>query len=176
MELISLIIIGLSLSIDAFSLSLAYGLININKRTIITTSITVGLFHFFMPLLGMLLGNIIYKYLNINNKYILIIILIFIMIEMIKSLKDEQEEHNLDFINIIIFSLLVSIDSFSLGIGLKYITNNIFLGSIVFSILSATFTFLGFILGKYLTSKDTYRIKLVGIFLLLLTIIYFMCK
>lgn len=34
MEIITLIIIGLSLSIDAFSLSLAYGLLNIPKKTI----------------------------------------------------------------------------------------------------------------------------------------------
>ena len=173
MELITLIIIGLSLSIDAFTLSLAYGLININKKTIIATSITVGVFHFFMPILGMLLGDIINEYLNID---ILIVILIFIIIEMIKSLKDTKEEHKLDIINIIIFSLLVSIDSFSLGIGIKYITDNILLASTTFSILSGFSAFLGFILGKYITSKDTYHIKIGGIILLLSVIVYILCK
>lgn len=176
MELITLIIIGLSLSIDAFTLSLAYGLININKKTIIATSITVGVFHFFMPILGMLLGDIINEYLNIDRKYILTVILIFIIIEMIKSLKDTKEEHKLDIINIIIFSLLVSIDSFSLGIGIKYITDNILLASTTFSILSGFSAFLGFILGKYITSKDTYHIKIGGIILLLSVIVYILCK
>ncbi len=176
MEIITLIIIGLSLSIDAFSLSLAYGLLNIPKKTIISTSITVGIFHFIMPILGMLLGNIITDTLNLDSKYILLTILILILIEMIKSLKEENKEHELNIINILIFAFLVSFDSFTLGIGIKYITSNIFLASIVFMILSSLFTFLGFILGKYLTKKATYKIKLIGIILLLVVIMYFLCK
>lgn len=176
MEIITLIIIGLSLSIDAFSLSLAYGLLNIPKKTIISTSITVGIFHFIMPILGMLLGNIITDTLNLDSKYILLTILILILIEMIKSLKEENKEHELNIINILIFAFLVSFDSFTLGIGIKYITSNIFLASIVFMILSSLFTFLGFILGKYLTKKATYKIKLIGIILLLGVIMYFLCK
>lgn len=176
MEIITLIIIGLSLSIDAFSLSLAYGLLNIPKKTIISTSITVGIFHFIMPILGMLLGNIITDTLNLDSKYILLTILILILIEMIKSLKEENKEHELNIINILIFAFLVSFDSFTLGIGIKYITSNIFLASIIFMILSSLFTFLGFILGKYLTKKATYKIKLIGIILLLVVIMYFLCK
>lgn len=176
MEIITLIIIGLSLSIDAFSLSLAYGLLNIPKKTIISTSITVGIFHFIMPILGMLLGNIITDTLNLDSKYILLTILILILIEMIKSLKEENKEHELNIINMLIFAFLVSFDSFTLGIGIKYITSNIFLASIIFMILSSLFTFLGFILGKYLTKKATYKIKLIGIILLLGVILYFLCK
>lgn len=176
MEIITLIIIGLSLSIDAFSLSLAYGLLNIPKKTIISTSITVGIFHFIMPILGMLLGNIITDTLNLDSKYILLTILILILIEMIKSLKDENKEHELNIINMLIFAFLVSFDSFTLGIGIKYITSNIFFASIIFMILSSLFTFLGFILGKYLTKKATYKIKLIGIILLLGVILYFLCK
>ena len=176
MEIITLIIRGLSLSIDAFSLSLAYGLLNIPKKTIISTSITVGIFHFIMPILGMLLGNIITDTLNLDSKYILLTILILILIEMIKSLKEENKEHELNIINILIFAFLVSFDSFTLGIGIKYITSNIFIASIIFMILSSLFTFLGFILGKYLTKKATYKIKLIGIILLLGVIMYFLCK
>ncbi len=176
MEIITLIIIGLSLSIDAFSLSLAYGLLNIPKKTIISTSITVGIFHFIMPILGMLLGNIITDTLNLDSKYILLTILILILIEMIKSLKEENKEHELNIINMLIFAFLVSFDSFTLGIGIKYITSNIFLASTIFMILSSLFTFLGFILGKYLTKKATYKIKLIGIILLLGVIMYFLCK
>lgn len=176
MEIITLIIIGLSLSIDAFSLSLAYGLLNIPKKTIISTSITVGIFHFIMPILGMLLGNIITDTLNLDSKYILLTILILILIEMIKSLKEENKEHELNIINMLIFAFLVSFDSFTLGIGIKYITSNIFFASIIFMILSSLFTFLGFILGKYLTKKATYKIKLIGIILLLGVIMYFLCK
>ncbi len=175
MEIITLILIGLSLSVDAFTLSLAYGLLNIPKRTCLITSIFVGIFHFFMPLLGHLLGDIINSIIYIDSKYILIIVLILILLEMFKSLKDNEcLEHELNIINIIIFSSLVSFDSFSLGIGISYITNNPLIASIIFSVQSCLFTYLGFILGKYLSQKAANLTKIFGIILLSAVIVYFM--
>lgn len=51
---------------------------------------------------------------------------------MIKSLNEETKEHKLNLLNILLFSLLVSIDSFTLGIGINYITNKIYLSSLIF--------------------------------------------
>lgn len=176
MNIITLIIIGLSLSIDAFTLSLAYGLINVPKKTILGTSLSVGIFHFVMPLLGLSIGHILTSMIKVNPKYIMITVLIIILIEMIKSLKETTEEYDLNIINIIIFSFLVSFDSFTIGIGLEFITNKIFLGSIIFSILSFTFTYLGFKLGKYLSEQAGTCAKVMGIILLIFTCIYFIFK
>ncbi len=176
MEIITIILLGISLSLDAFTLSLAYGLLNIPKKNIILTSISVGIFHFIMTTLGHNLGDLINKIVKINSKYVLILVLIIILIEMIKSLNEEFEEHNLNLINIIIFSLLVSFDSFSLGIGLIYITNKIILSAIIFTFLSATFTFLGFLLGKYLNKSIGKKVKIIGIILIFILLMYFICK
>lgn len=176
MQILTLIIIGLSLSMDAFTLSLAYGLLNISKRKIYLTSLLVGAFHFIMPLLGNILGKIIREYIGFESKYVLIIVLTLILIEMIRSLKEEKTEYNLSILNILVFSLLVSIDSFSLGIGINYITENIYLASIIFSFLSSLFTFLGFRLGKYLSIKAEKQAKYFGIVILFTVIIYFLCK
>lgn len=173
MNILTLIIIGLSLSMDAFTLSLAYGLINIPKKTIIITSITVGIFHFIMPLLGSCIGHILTDIIHVNHKYILITVLLIILIEMIKSLKEERDEYNLSLINIIIFSFLVSLDSFSLGIGIEYITNNIFVSAGIFSLLSCIFTYSGFKLGKYLSRKAEKYAKIIGIILISFTCLYF---
>ena len=51
-------------------------------------------------------------------------------------------------IELILFGLAVSIDSFSVGIGLNTITNNYILSSTIFSISAFLFTYLGLILGK----------------------------
>ena len=127
MEIVSLILIGLSLSVDAFTLSLSYGLLNVSKKSIISSSLSVGLFHFFMPLLGIYVGNLINGIINGNYKVVLLIVLIIILIEMIKSLKEEIEEKPLNLINILLFSLFVSFDSFSIGVGLKFITDKLLL-------------------------------------------------
>ncbi len=57
MSLITIFLIAISISMDAFSLSLLYGTKNINNKTIIMQSILVGIFHFFMPLFGLFLGK-----------------------------------------------------------------------------------------------------------------------
>ena len=84
MRILSLFLIGISLSIDAFTMALAYGLVGIKKRNMFISSITVGLFHFFMPLLGSLLGSELLNSFKINPKYLIIIIIILLIIEMIK--------------------------------------------------------------------------------------------
>ena len=60
------ILVGISLSMDAFSLSLAYGTINLNKRQKLTLSLIVGAYHFIMPLIGLFFGSVIEKYIIIN--------------------------------------------------------------------------------------------------------------
>lgn len=176
MEIITLLLIGLSLSIDAFTLSLAYGLLNIPKKKIYLISGLVGVFHFVMPLIGYTISTFLNRIININYKYTLIIVLSFIVIEMIKSLKEEVEEYNLNFQNIIIFAFLVSFDSLAIGLGIEYITDTILLGSIIFSISAFIFTYLGFMLGKFMSVKIGSLAKKIGIVILLLVIMYFICK
>ena len=176
LQIISLIMIGLSLSIDAFSLSLSYGLLDIKKKDIIRTSLIVGLFHFIMPLLGNFIGKIITDNLNINNKYILMFVLIMILIEMIKSINEEEKEYNLTIIGSILFAFLVSIDSLTIGIGINYITNKIIMACTVFSSMSIIFTLLGFILGKNISNKRKKKSKYIGIILIFTVIAYYLCK
>jgi len=49
--------IGVSLSMDTFSISLSLGTFNISKRKTLFLSILVGIMHFFMPLFGTILGT-----------------------------------------------------------------------------------------------------------------------
>ena len=174
MNIISLIVIGLSLSIDAFTLSLTYGLLNINKKYIIKTSILVGLFHFIMNYLGSIASKLISKKININNKIILLIVLSLILIELIKSIKDKNKKQSL--IMPIVFAFLVSVDSFSVGLGISYITKHILLPPTIFMIMSTIFTCAGFTIGKYISKVITKKIKYAISILLFTIILYFLCK
>ena len=51
MSIIMVIVIAVSLSMDAFSLSLAYGTLNLEKSQIRLLSLIVRLYHFFMQML-----------------------------------------------------------------------------------------------------------------------------
>lgn len=149
MSLLIILTIAVSLSMDAFSLSIAYGTLNLKKSYIKKLSLMVGIFHFFMPLIGLTLGNIILKIIPINPNYIVCIVLTFIGIEMIiESFQTDEEPKLKTTKELITFGLAVSIDSFSVGIGLKAISNNYILASLIFSITSFIFTYTGLIIGK----------------------------
>ena len=62
----------------------------------------------------------------------------------------------------------LSIDSFSVGIVLSLENKNLITAGIIFSIISATFTFLGLILGKFLSDKVGKISKVIGIIILFL--------
>ena len=165
-------LIAISLSMDAFSLSLAYGTNKIENKTKYTLSIIVGIFHFFMPLIGSSIGNIILKIIKIKPQIIVSIILSFIGISMCIK-KEEKINPIKNIIEILFFALAVSLDSFSVGIGLKGITNKIFLAPLIFSITAGTITYIGIILGNKISKKIENLAPIIGgILLIIIGIIY----
>lgn len=172
--MILIFIIAISLSMDAFSLSLAYGTISLLKKEIIELSIIVGIYHFFMPIIGMKLGNFINNIMHIGGDIIVLIIFSFIGINMIlESFKKEEKVKKMKLGEMILFGLAVSIDSFSVGIGINNISHNYILCSTIFSLTSFIFTYLGLMLGNKLNKLIGKISTLIGgITLIALGIIY----
>ena len=176
-ELLILLIIGVSLSIDAFSVSTVIGMTHPSRKKCWITSIIVGIFHFIMPLLGLYLSYQITKKVNINTDLLLGIILLLISTQMfIEYIKPSNKDISLTKLGIFLFAFGVSLDSFTIGIGLKAITNNILLSSTIFSLCSFSFTFLGLTLGKYVSKILKKYSYLIGTILLFLLGISFICK
>lgn len=157
--------IAIGLSMDAFSLAIAYGTNGFNLKKSILLSIFVGLFHFFMPILGSLIGinlkNIITKADSVVS-----IILIIIAVQMFLSRNEEKKGSITNILSMLIFSLTVSIDSFSVGLGLGLMKQKIIEAASIFSPVSAIFTFSGLILGKKLTEKFGKNATYLGIIIL----------
>ena len=64
MNIILIVIIAISLSMDAFSLALAYGTLQLPPKRIFLLTIIVGIYHFIMPIIGRLMGKIIFYYMK----------------------------------------------------------------------------------------------------------------
>lgn len=167
------IIIAISLSMDAFSLALAYGTLNLNKKDIYKLSLVVGFYHFFMPLVGLFFGNFILKYVS-NPNFLVFVILFIIGIDMIyETFKEEDIKNIVSFRQILLFGLAVSIDSFSVGIGLNVISKNYLYCSTIFSIFSLSFTYLGLILGKKINNIIGKTSTIIGgLILIVIAIMY----
>ena len=176
-ELLVLLIIGISLSMDAFSVSTVIGMTNISKKKIYLTSIIVGVFHFFMPLLGLLTEIKITQSINMNLNLLLGVILMLIALQMfIEYIKPSKKEISLNNIGVYLFAFGVSLDSFSVGLGINAITTNYLLASTIFTICSSLLTFLGLSLGKYISSILSKYSYLLGTIILFLLGISFLCK
>lgn len=158
---------------DAFCLSLSYGILNVKLNKMIITSIIVGVFHFFMPLLGNKFGILLFNYVYIKPKYILFFVFLYLSINMILSFfAKNKKPSNLNMIGIILFAISVSLDSFSLGIGITYLYENVYLSCLLFCIISMVFTLIGFLLGNKLSYKiGKYSYLLGGLILLIYSII-----
>ncbi len=149
MNIIIIFFIAISLSMDAFSLSLslAYGTILFSKKKIMTLSLIVGLYHFFMPIMGIFIGTNTLKLIPIESNIIVTTIFIFVGLDMIiESFKEKENIKKLNLFEMLLFGLIVSIDSFAIGVGLDI--KNITICSLVFSITSFTFTYLGLFIGN----------------------------
>mgnify|MGYP005773004705 CR=1 FL=1 len=158
---------AIGLSMDAFSLALAYGTTEISFNKKVLLSITVGIFHFIMPKLGAYLGTeLLLEYIAKAN-YLVGIIFFILAVEMFVSRKDDKTGSITNIISIIIFAFTVSIDSFSVGIALSLTTRDITTASFIFAITSFAFTFLGIHLGNKIAEKFESKASYIGMFILL---------
>jgi len=154
MSLWMCLFVAISLSMDAFSLSMLYGTLSLSKRVIRFLSMTVGIFHFFMPLFGYLFGDMISLVFIFNAKLLVGAIFILLSIQMLLSLNKTEELSEISSLfSYLLFGFTVSIDSFTVGIGIGGLKSNIWFPCIIFSLVSFLFTFLGLSLGRKLASK-----------------------
>lgn len=168
-ELVSILMIGVTLSMDTFSLSLSLGSL-VQGKVLKIIPFVVGVFHFFMPLLGNMLGLQLIHLFHLTSHIFLGIILIGLSINLaIHYFKDESIQINFNFLGILLFALSVSLDSFTVGMGINALTTRYIVASSIFALCSASFTYLGIIIGKYsskLIGKGATFIGIVILFLL----------
>ncbi len=158
---------AIGLSMDAFSLALAYGVNNPKLKKCLLISTVVGLFHFFMPHIGSKIGILIINNVIINTNIFVSIIFFSLALEMLFNKNEEQNKTIENIFSIILFSFAVSIDSLSVGVALGITKANTFIASLLFSVVSCFFTFLGLLIGKKMSQKFGQTATYIGIIILL---------
>ena len=177
-EILNILLIGVALSMDTFSLSLGVGTYNLEKKKCFTLSLLVGMMHFIMPLLGNIVGDQIMHFFELNSNLFLGCILLFIagnlLVDMLK--KSEDTTIDLSFFGMLLFAFGVSIDAFSTGLALTAITTNKILAMLLFAIISFSFTYVGLNIGRYVSSKLGNKASVLGFLLLVALGIFHICK
>ena len=155
MTLLEIILTGLSLSMDAFTVSISKGLCNQKKNyhNALIIALFFSIFKFIMPILGFYIGNIFNEKIIYYNPYISMILLIVIGILIYKEDNIEKLDDKIKFSEMIILSIATSIDAFVIGISLSFLKVNILISSLVIGIITFIMCFIGYLLGNKISNK-----------------------
>lgn len=158
MEILSLILLSLSLAMDAFSVSLCKGLKLKSKlaKNAAIIGLFFGGFQAVMPIIGYFLGKGVVKYIESFDHFIAFGILAVLGIKMIIDAAKGDEEKLSDKLNIkelLVLAVATSIDALAVGFtfamtdGLSIFINAAVIGGITFAVCFGG-VFLGSLFGN----------------------------
>lgn len=168
---------GISLSMDAFAISICKGIAlgTVKLKNALKVGAYFGFFQGVMPLIGYLLANNFREYIESYDHWIAFVLLAFIGGKMIwESLHPDEKDDDrssLSFKNMLIISIATSIDALAVGIafscdGMCYKSKGLVLGIFASCALISIITFIlsaiGTKLGKLLECKLKNRAEIAG--------------
>lgn len=174
MNLFSVFLVGLGLSMDAFAAAICKGLAI--KKNFLEKSLVIalffGVFQGLMPYIGYLLGSIFAEKLQAIDHWIAFILLGIIGINMIREARDKTcpiEEDRLDIKNLFVLAIATSIDALAVGVSFAFLEIKISLAVLVIGFTTFAISFVGVQIGKFfgIALKDKAQIT-GGIILILL--------
>ncbi|MFZ5973947.1 MAG: manganese efflux pump MntP family protein [Bacillota bacterium] len=168
MDSITLWLIPLGLSMDAFAVTVSNGAVTkrIRMRHVLTMALTFGAFQAGMLLLGSLLGKVVSPQLTALAYWIAFFVLGAIGLNMIlAALKNRETKTNADGLRmsaLLMLALATSIDAFAVGVTLSFIRADVILAAGVVGGVTFALSICGAFVGKYLGSLIGKRAELVG--------------
>ena len=129
MSLVELFLIGLSLSMDAFAVSICKGLSvgEIKPKHMILAGAWFGGFQALMPLIGYFLGSTFEQYVTNYDHWVAFALLAVIGGSMIKESRDKDSDQNASFafMTMLVLAVATSIDALAVGITFAFLKVNI---------------------------------------------------
>ncbi|WP_188541342.1 manganese efflux pump MntP [Paenibacillus segetis] len=150
-ELVTIMLIAVALGMDAFSLGIGIGMKGVRRNDAIRIGSAVSLFHMLMPLLGIFAGQYVGGLLGQYARFVAGGLLFLLGAHMIvSSIKGSgiQSINHRSFLGVLLFSLSVSIDSFSVGVSLGMFHSNLWLSVLSFGFVGGLLSVLGLALGR----------------------------
>ncbi|MFD2672081.1 manganese efflux pump MntP [Marinicrinis sediminis] len=154
-ETLTLLVLAAALGMDAFSVGLGIGMRGIRLRDIMKISIIVGLFHVLMPLFGMVAGRYLGQLLGdiavLTGGGLLTLLGLHMIYSALRGEGTQSFDHR-SWVGMLVFSLGVSIDSFSVGVSLGIFSTNMLVTVTLFGLFGGGMSVLGLWLGRKVNS------------------------
>ena len=171
MGIIEIVLIGLSLAMDAFAVSICKGLSmkKMNWKSAIIISLYFGIFQAFMPVVGYFLGSTFESYVTNIDHWIAFILLSLIGGNMIKeSFEDKKKNDKIDFKTMIVLAIATSIDALAIGITFAFFEVNLLLSISIIGIITFLLSIIGVKIGNKFGDKYQNKAEFVGGLILVL--------
>jgi len=150
------VILALSLSMDAFAVSIAAGIGSPHaaRKNALRTAGAFGLFQTLMPIVGFLIAGSFYRFICHIDHWIAFALLAFIGGKMIAEAwgRDACTERVVDLgtRSLLLLAVATSIDALAAGIGLTFLCASIWLPAILIGLITFAVCLGGFLFGKRL--------------------------
>ena len=167
MGIIEIVLIGLSLAMDAFAVSICKGLSmkKMNWKSAIIISLYFGIFQAFMPVVSYFLGSTFESYVTNIDHWIAFILLSLIGGNMIKESfdsEDKKKNDKIDFKTMIALAIATSIDALAIGITFAFFEVNLLLSISIIGIITFLLSIIGVKIGNKFGDKYQNKAEFVG--------------
>lgn len=148
-----LILIALSLAMDAFAVSTACGvqIAVVRYGHVLRVAIAFGLFQFIMPVIGWFAGSAFSSWLLAVDHWIAFGLLFVIGVKMIwESFRDDSAAPAKDPTrgwNLIVLAVATSIDALAVGLSLSFLNTSIWYPAVVIGVVAAALSAIGALFG-----------------------------
>ena len=170
-DILSIVLIAIGLSIDDFAISISYGIVTTQHRKkyaiIIVSLFTI--FQMLMPTIGYFVGFRLNEALMGINYWVAFGLLAFIGAKMIydSTKKETEQKASLKVLSLLIISIVTSVDALMVGFSFAFVQSEIILPVLLIGLVTFLLSFVGFFFGCSLGRIFGNRMKVVGGFVLI---------
>ena len=171
MDWVQLVLIAISLSMDAFAVALCKGLCmkKINYRHAGIIALFFGFFQAAMPLIGWFLGKQFEQYITPIDHWIAFVLLGYIGGKMIWDALHEDNEgqacavdQKLDLKELLVMAIATSIDALAVGITFAFLQVSIVPSECAIGLITLALSFVGVIVGNRFGNRFQAKAQLAG--------------
>jgi putative Mn2+ efflux pump MntP len=160
------IAVGLAMDASAVSLVAAASGYAGNPRAVFRLSFHFGLFQFFMPVIGWMLGITVARYITFVDHWIAFGLLAFVGTRMIRSgwqpsneipAKDPSRG-----LSLVMLSFATSIDAMAIGLSIAILNVSIWYPSVIIGLVTSALSLVAIRVGKRLGKAIGHRMEIIG--------------
>lgn len=164
----SILLIGVSLSMDAFAISVTNGLTlkDFSWRHALWMGLYFGAFQFLMPLIGCLLGSTVSTYVNAYGPYISFALLAFIggkmLLDSIKGDGGDEGMLKLSHKRLLVMAVATSIDALAVGVSFAFMEVKLVPSCALIGCTTFVISFVGAFLGSKIPGISGKKAGIIG--------------